>query len=133
MDGKQQKLIFVVDDDPMFQSMLKDHLADNNPHFNVMGFLSGEDCLEHLSQKPDAVILDYFLDNVEEDAANGLEILKQIKDQYPEMPVVMLSAQHRYGVAAQTLIEGAYYYIIKDDDAFEKVNEMINELLEEAV
>ena len=47
------------------------------------------------------------------------------------MPVIMLSAQHRYGVAAQTLIEGAYYYIIKDDDAFEKVNDMVNELLEE--
>ncbi|MFK7907287.1 MAG: response regulator [Chitinophagales bacterium] len=130
MAEKQQKLIFVVDDDPMFQSMLKDHLADNNPHFHVMGFLSGGDCLSNLDKKPDAIVLDYFLDNVEEDAANGLEILKQIKDQYPEMPVIMLSAQHRYGVAAQTLIEGAYYYIIKDDDAFEKANEMINELLE---
>ena len=51
MNEKQQKLIFVVDDDPMFQSMLKDHLADNNPHFHVMGFLSGEDCLESLEKR----------------------------------------------------------------------------------
>lgn len=133
MDEKQQKLIFVVDDDPMFQTMLTDHLTEHNAHFNVMGFLSGEDCLEQLDRQPDAIILDYFLDNVEEDAANGLEILKKIKDKHSNMPVIMLSAQHRYGVAAQTLIEGAYYYIIKDDDAFEKANEMVNELLDEAV
>ncbi len=133
MNKKQQKLIFVVDDDPMFQTMLTDHLIEHNVHFNVMGFLSGEDCLEQLDRRPDAIILDYFLDNVEEDAANGLEILKKIKDKHPNMPVIMLSAQHRYGVAAQTLIEGAYYYIIKDDDAFEKTNEMVNELLDEVV
>ena len=132
MEETQQKLIFVVDDDAMFQSMLKDHLADNNSNFIVQGFLSGEDCLKQLDRKPDAIILDYFLDSIEEGAANGLDILKQIKNQYPEMPVIMLSSQHRYGVAAQTLIEGAYYYIIKDDDAFEKANEMVNELLDDA-
>ena len=73
--------------------------------------------------------MDYHLDSMDKTAENGLEILKKIKAEQPTTPVVMLSSQEKYGVAAQTLLEGAVYYIIKDDTAFEEAEKMIEDIL----
>ena len=73
-----QKHIFVVDDNTMFAEMLKDHLS-KHPAYKVFVFNTGEDCLENLYLNPDLIILDYHLNDVFKEAANGIEILEEIK------------------------------------------------------
>lgn len=124
MSGSLTKKIFVVDDDPMLTEALQDYLTRKEAHV-VSVFQTGEECLKHLSEGPDVVILDYYLNSVHKDAANGMEILQTIKKQLPSAHVIMLSSQERYGVAMQTLIKGAEQYVIKDEDAFEKIAGMI--------
>lgn len=117
----QKKKIFVVDDDQMFSSLLSDYLGGKG-EFVVSTFSTGEECLKHLDQGPDAVILDYYLDSNVPDAMNGLDILKLIHKAMPHLQVIMLSSQERYGVALQTIASGAVSYVIKDKDgAFEEI------------
>ena len=124
--GKVKK-IFIVDDDTMMAEALKDWLTRNIPHI-VSSFETGEDCLKHLFEKPDVVVLDYYLNTVSKDAADGMEILKTIKKYDPSIHVIMLSSQEHYGIAMQTIQKGAEHYVIKDEQAFEKVAAIIHAL-----
>ena len=123
--GKAKK-IFIVDDDAMLREALKDWLTRKIPH-QVSTFDTGEECLKHLSDKPDVVVLDYYLNTVSKDAANGIEILGAIKKYDPAIHVIILSSQEHYGIAIQTIQKGAEQYVIKDENAFEKVASFINE------
>jgi len=127
MEVAKPKKIFVVDDDTMLTEAIKDWLTRNVPH-QVSIFYTGEDCLKHLYEKPEVVVLDYFLNTVSKDAANGIEILKAIKKYDPSIHVIILSSQEHYGIAVQTIQKGAEQYVIKDEKAFEKIASLINEL-----
>ena len=123
----QKKKIFVVDDDKMFCTMLSDHLEDKGV-YAVSTFGTGEECLDQLDQKPDAIILDYYLDTNVSGAKNGLEILQIIHKTDPDLKVIMLSSQEHYGVALQTIASGAVYYVIKDLKSFQEIDGILEEL-----
>ena len=122
--GKPRK-IFIVDDDTMLTEALKDRITRNIPH-TVSVFHTGEECLKHLYDNPDVIVLDFYLNTVNKDAANGMEILKEIKKYDPAIHVILLSSQENYRIALQSIQKGAEQYVIKDENAFEKVAEMIN-------
>jgi DNA-binding NarL/FixJ family response regulator len=126
MDNKLVKKIFVVDDDEMFSSALEDYITRKTKH-KVYLFKTGEECLEELHTAPDVIILDYNLNTVYKNAANGLQILEEIKKQDRNIRVIMLSSQEAYGTAMQTLRKGAEEYVIKDEAAFDKIVAICNE------
>ena len=123
--GKPKK-IFIVDDDPMLTEALQDYLTRSVPH-QISVFSTGEECLKQLSQLPDIIVLDYYLNSVNKNAADGMQVLQTIKKQYPHVHVIMLSAQEHYGVAMRSIQKGAEQYVIKDEHAFEKIARMIND------
>jgi len=117
--------IFIVDDEPLLSEMLTDYLKDQHAGFNIQSFPTGEACLQSLDEQPDAVVLDYHLNSKEKDAANGMDILKEIKKRNKALPVIILSSQESYGTAAQTIMYGAVHYVIKGQDAFEEIFKLI--------
>lgn len=122
-----KKNIFVVDDSEMFSNMLRDHLSEN-PGYNVTVYSTGEECLKNLYLNPDIIILDFYLNDVYKEAADGLAILEQIKKQKSPAHVIMLSSQERYVIAAQTISKGAEQYVIKDDNAFDNIDKILAEI-----
>ncbi len=122
---QQPKKIFIVDDDIMLTEALSDYLTRKTPH-KIRVFHTGEECLTSLSEHPDIIILDYYLNTIQKDAANGMEILTSIRKQDKHIHVIMLSSQERYGIALQTIQKGAEQYVIKDTDSFQKIEEMID-------
>lgn len=122
------KNIFIVDDDKFFGEMLKEHLSKKGGR-NVFIFMTGEDCLNNLDENPNLVILDYNLDSVNKDAENGLKILQLIRKKNQLLPVVMLSNQDQYSIALQTIQKGAEQYVIKDEEAFENIDRILDDLL----
>ena len=121
------KEVFIVDDDEMLSMMLSDHLS-KNPDFNITTYATGEECLENMDRNPYLVILDFNLNSINPEAANGLQILQEIKKQNKNTFVIMYSSQEQYGVAVQTLGKGALEYVIKDQNAFSKIREIIKNL-----
>lgn len=126
MNAFHVKNIFIVDDDKLLTDMLKDYLISKNV-YQVSVFQTGEDCLNHLVEKPDIIILDYYLNNINKAAANGMEILEKIKEILPEVYIIVLSSQDRYSIARQTIQKGAEQYLVKDKNAFETIANMIKE------
>ena len=81
-------------------------------------FSAGEQCLQNLDENPNVVILDYYLDRVDKKAQNGIAILKQIKEKLPNTDVIMLSGQDKIEVAIETMKNGAFDYVVKNESSF---------------
>ena len=126
MEYRNPRKIFIVDDDATATEALKNFLTQDIPH-QVSVFSTGEECLKKLHEKPDIVILAYYLNSVQKDAANGLEILQAIRKFHPEVHVIMLSGQERYSTAFESIQKGAEQYVMKGEGAFEEIAELIQE------
>jgi two-component system, OmpR family, response regulator len=127
MAKKIAKKIFVVDDNEMLSMALEDYLTRQTMH-DVQLYKTGEECLKHLREQPDVVILDFNLNSENKDAANGMHILEEIKRINKYIHVIMLSSQEAYGTALQTIRKGAEEYVMKDEGAFKKIVAIIDGL-----
>ncbi len=122
--NEKKILLFLVDDDPLFLKSLEIEFSQNTESA-IMTFATGEKCLENLSRNPDIVILDYYLNSVDKNAINGLEILDRIKTANPLIPVVMLSSQDKIEVAVNCMKHQAFDYIVKSETAFIRLQKAI--------
>lgn len=127
MEFSKPKKIIIVDDDDRLNQALSDYLTRRVPH-QVQAFNTGEECLKYIDGTTDVVILDYELNHKHKEIASGLEILQAIKKHYPRIHIIILSSLERYSVALETIYKGAEQYVIKDEEAFEKISSMISDL-----
>ena len=119
--------IFIIDDDPVQLQMLSDHLSSMS-NFSIMTFPTGEDALQQISSQPDIVFLDYYLNSVNKNAQDGLDILQEIKRANPQTEVVMLSGQDKIDVAVEVMKYGAFDYIVKGESAFYRAEKAVYNL-----
>lgn len=123
------RYIFLVDDEPIQNEMLKDYLNERFLYtFKV--FDNGEAALKEMDLNPEIIILDYHLNSQKRGAKNGVEILKAIKEKSPDAQVIMLSGQDKIEVAVDSLKYGAYDYIVKGETAFSRMENIINNISE---
>lgn len=101
--------IFIVDDDIFFGEMLKYHLQ-LNPDYEVLLFNNAKDCLSNLYLNPDIICIDFGLPDIQ-----GDELFIQIKNIYPDLPIIVISGQENIEVAINFLKLGAKDYIVKND------------------
>jgi DNA-binding NtrC family response regulator len=125
MGRKMVKKIFVVDDDEMMAMALEDHLTRNTLH-EIHVFTTGEECIKSLRMQPDIIILDYHLNSIQKEAANGMAILEAIKKLNRDIPVILYSSQDAYSIALQSINKGATQYVIKDEHAFDNIVAICN-------
>jgi two-component system OmpR family response regulator len=113
--------IVLIDDDPTMTEMLKDFIEKNYKAADITFFHSGEEALTSIYSAPEVIVLDYHLDSINPSALNGLQILKKLKDMYPEVPVIFLSGEEKSEIAVNTIKYGAYDYIVKNENAFHRL------------
>lgn len=119
---KHNTRIFVVEDDPMYQRMVK-YVMELNPDHEVHIFSTGQECLQQLSKQPDIVSLDFTLPDM-----TGEEVLKKIKAFNQDIGVIILSGQQDISTAVKLLKEGAYDYITKDSETKERLLNALNHI-----
>ncbi len=112
--------VFIVEDDIMYSKMLS-HKLSMDPDFDVEVFNDGASFLKRLHLNPSVVTLDHSLPDI-----SGLELLKKIKKDYPNVNVVVLSAQEDVSIAVEMLKHGAYDYIIKDTGSLDKIWQLVH-------
>jgi DNA-binding NtrC family response regulator len=126
--NEKQIKIFLVDDDALYLKSLEIEFAEH-ANFSIATFATGELCLENLSQNPDIIVLDYYLDGIDKTAMNGLETLDKIKAQNPDIPVIMLSSQDKIEVAVQCMHHKAFDYVVKSETAFMRLQKIITAIV----
>jgi len=122
-DRKKIKL-FLVDDDVMYLKLLEIEFLQH-ADFVIETYATGELCVANLSNHPDVIILDYYLNGVDESAMNGIETLDIIKKFNPDIPVIMLSSQDKIEVAVDCMLHKASDYVVKSETAFVRMQKTI--------
>ncbi len=107
--------VFILDDDIWYGSMIH-HFLSLNPDYEVKRFDNPTEFFNNLHEKPDVVTLDYSLPDMD-----GGEVLKKIKAVHPDIQVIIISGQEDVGTAINLLKNGAFDYIVKDDDTKDRV------------
>jgi two-component system OmpR family response regulator len=129
--SQQPYSVFLVDDDKMFLSSLKNSLSQQfNSGIEFSTFSSGEECLQKIEANPDIIVLDYYLnDDQHPNAMDGLAVLKKIKENSQDSTVIMLSAQDKLQVALDSIKSGAYEYVAKSESAFVRIQNVIKNVI----
>jgi two-component system response regulator AtoC len=102
-----QETILVVDDDPYIQEALKDRLESLG--YQVMQATDGKQALEMIGQQTPQMA---FLD-IEMPGMKGMEVLKELRRQEKEFPVVMITAYGTIDIAVEAMKEGAADFVAK--------------------
>jgi DNA-binding NtrC family response regulator len=121
--------LFLVDDDAVYLKLMEIEFLQH-ADFDIETYPTGELCVQNLSNNPDIIILDYYLDGVNKDAMNGLETLDKIKAENPNIPVVMLSSQDKIDIAISCMHHGAFDYVVKSETAFVRLQKIITAIFE---
>ncbi|GIK20701.1 MAG: sigma-54-dependent Fis family transcriptional regulator [Ignavibacteriota bacterium] len=106
-----KETILLVDDELAYLDLLKSILnqegysnviTESNP-LNVKGLLK--------TQKIDLILLDIYMPQM-----SGLQLLEQITPEYPNIPVIVVTAVDDKDIALEAIKFGAYEFIIKPPD-----------------
>jgi two-component system, NtrC family, nitrogen regulation response regulator NtrX len=100
--------ILIVDDEEGIRRSLAGILGDEG--FATRAVADGEQALESIARdgQPDLVLLDIAMPG-----RDGVEILIEISERWPELPVVMMSGHGTIETAVRTTKHGAYDFIEK--------------------
>lgn len=119
--------IFVVEDDPTYTKFLK-YVFGLNPDYETHFFTTGKELIGQLHLMPDVVTLDYSLPDMK-----GEDVLKAIRDYDPSINIIIVSAQEKIGTAVNLLKMGAFDYIVKDEDAKDRILNSISNALNKTI
>ena len=99
--------ILIVDDERGIRSTLSGILGDEG--YRPLAAGTGQEALARIGEEvPDLVILDIWLPEMD-----GIEVLAEVKRQWPELPVVMMSGHGTIETAVKATKLGAYDFVEK--------------------
>src|SRR5438045_940612 len=100
----------IFDDHPLIIRALEQSLPHVDPRFDVIASTNREQTLTALARYPDCalVLLDLTLPG-----ARGLDLLAELRLDYPYLPIVVLSATHGRATVGAALAAGARGYVSK--------------------
>ena len=102
--------ILIVDDEPINQQVLKNHLSQKS--FHLTQAMNGEEAINLIKTKPkfDLVLLDVMMPRM-----SGYEVCQKIREAYlpSELPVIMTTAKNQLQDVVQGLSLGANDYLSK--------------------
>lgn len=109
--------ILIADDHPIVRNGLKQIICDEEDMKVICEASNGQEVFDEISKNEiDVLILDISMPGM-----GGLEILEKIKQKYPKLPVLMLSALSEELYASKTLKAGASGFINKESAPIELV------------
>jgi DNA-binding NarL/FixJ family response regulator len=110
--------ILIADDHPIVRAGFKQVLSETPDLVVADEAGNGQEVLEHLKKKKyDVVLLDISMPG-----KNGLEILKELKTDYPKLPVLILSIYPEEQYAIRALKAGAAGYLTKESAPHELIS-----------
>ena len=122
-----QRRLLLVDDIPDYLDVLALYLPSAITTRKATSAHEARTALD--AERFDAALIDIKLDENDPDNTEGLELLRWIKERYPGLPVVMISAYRQFEFETESLASGAEYFVRKPINPDEIV-EVIGKVLE---
>ena len=124
MDNQNIKML-VVDDDPFVRDMLGMILQSNEYEVDTAG--NGSEALNKIDADKsfNLVISDMNMPEM-----TGLELLKKLRDNSNDVPVIILTGNNEISVAIEAMNSGANDYLIKDENIQDTIVMSVQKVIE---
>jgi DNA-binding NtrC family response regulator len=120
MSEKTGPRVLLVDDEEKFLEVLSQRLGTRG--IDAETSTSGEEALVKIKNRNfDAIVLDVMMPGI-----GGIETLKRIRKEYPELQIIMLTGQGTVGKAVEAMNEGAIDFMEKPAD----INKLLDKISE---
>lgn len=121
--NKQGSLkISVLDDDHVYRKLLVCYVESLG--YEATGFQTSEECLVSLNQGPDVVLLDHNLEGEEK----GVDILRFIKLEYPDISVIYITGEENLTLISDVFRSGSEDFIGKDSASLLRLKVKLDQL-----
>lgn len=127
--------IYLVDDDDFYLKVFENKFKSAATYI-VHTFNSGEALIDYISRKPvnkkhiHIVVLDYYLKSMEnQDAKNGIEILKQLHEIDPGIYVLLYSGIEDDSIVSKGLQLGALVFVKKNENTFTRIHNSVKKII----
>ncbi|MBI4333898.1 MAG: response regulator transcription factor [Chloroflexi bacterium] len=109
-EDRPVRRVMVVDDHPVVRDGIRAMLA-GQPGIEVVGSAgSGEEAIEKAGElKPDVILMDIRIPGM-----SGIEATRRIKEQFPQVAVIVLTMYDSETYVVEALRAGAAGYLVKD-------------------
>src|SRR6185503_1492707 len=105
--GEPMARVLVIDDEPEVTDIVTLALSECG-HEVISALHAGDGLMLFDVEGPDVVVVDLRMPGM-----SGIEVLQQIRDRRPELPVIVISAYADAAIAQQCLDRGAVGFIRK--------------------
>ncbi len=112
--------LYIVEDDEIYAQFLK---ANFKNEYNVLTFVTAEDCLEALKEvTPEVMILDYNLPGM-----SGIDLYDELKSKFTNTKFIMLSSIDDGTQVLAFIKKGVNDYVVKDDNVITSLKMVLKE------
>lgn len=124
MDQESEISVLHVDDEPNLSSLTAEFLERHDERITVQTAPNAEEGLEKLSQSDvDCIVSDFAMPG-----QNGIDFLKAVRDDYPDLPFILYTGKGSEEVASQAISAGVSDYLQKDSGT-EQYELLANEIV----
>ena len=110
LDNKS-KYLLMVEDTASVAALYRSYLTPLEIDINIVG--TGRDAIESLNHRiPDLILLDLRLPDM-----TGMDVLFAVKQKYPEVPVIFMTAHGSIDTAVEAMRHGSQDFLIKPCEA----------------
>ena len=102
--------VLLVDDHPLILAALRSVIRGLGDDVTVLGVSTEEAAREALADDPD---YDLMLLDLQLGASDGFELLAELRNQYPALPIVVVSASDRASDVIRAIDAGAMGFVPK--------------------
>lgn len=124
-ESESEIRIFIADDHPIYREGMKRVL--NEPPFTVVG--EAATCTETLEKLAD-IEVDVLLMDLRMPRRGGLSLLKDLREDHPDLPVLVVSVEPEDMFALRVIQAGASGFLQKDDADTEAIRTAVTSLAE---
>jgi CheY-like chemotaxis protein len=126
--------VFIVDDEQSSLAALGYRLSKENlfHSYHVHCFNTGEECVKQLWLNPQLIIMDQYLACQGEGSLCGARLLRRIRKENRNVPIVIVSGKRKPDEALFTEDEDAYY-MVRDTVAYDSVRKILRLMLSDVV
>ena len=131
--------IAIVEDDKYYNNVLTKYISTicsksffPGIEFRIVSYQSGHDFLEHIDEKTDILLLDYYLFNADElEQINGEDVLRVVKQYLPGCKVILLSALTDPFKLQKLHSEGILAHVDKNVSSTNRVGAILQQTISE--
>jgi DNA-binding NarL/FixJ family response regulator len=114
-DRERAKRVLLVDDEPLFQGLIREAFDQLGPSWHLTVFGTGQEAMDHLEQVAspmDLALVDLGLPDM-----HGTDLIRKIRLGQADTPILVMSIFSDQSHVIDAIRAGARGYLLKDDSA----------------